>query len=549
MKNLKNLQISIFIMFLSTLLRTGYSAEVELIINSTTDGFSILNSGSTTISRFMASGLVGIGTSTPTDSILHVDGSSTVSFALKVDGTTTVTNGRFGVGTTTPATNLQVVGTVTATGFIGDGSQLTNIPTTVSAGSVVTSSFATGVSFVTTGTMSVAGGNFIVDTAGSMTASVIKSTGSVTASELHISGDLFIVDNAGSMTASVIKSTGSVTASEFHISGDSFIVDNAGSMTATVITSTGSVTVNTVDPAIIFDGSTASDTDFWMGVTADEGGDNDDLFQIGTGTVVGSAIALTIDESGYVGIGTTTPLARLDVTVDNNVTAFVIQNTGGTSDKRIFGMGPIDDKLLFSSYNDSFGYVRTVIYMDHDGFVGINNDTPVHALDVTGTAGLSSGTAWTNTSDSRVKDIHGNYEYGLDEIIRLRTVRFNFKEDNPLQLPSNREMIGIVAQEVQEIIPDAISKGEKGYLQLNIDPIHWAAVNAIGDLNEKLQKGFNLRDSKIDALEKENSALKLKINKLQDIQAENEAFRKRLTHVENIINSISSSVTVSIASN
>jgi hypothetical protein len=41
--------------------------------------------------------------------------------------------------------------------------------------------------------------------------------------------------------------------------------------------------------------------------------------------------------------------------------------------------------------------------------VGIGTTNPGHKLHVIGTAGLSTGTAWTNTSDIRLKDIHGPY--------------------------------------------------------------------------------------------------------------------------------------------
>ncbi|WP_347274017.1 hypothetical protein [Candidatus Kuenenia sp.] len=59
---------------------------------------------------------------------------------------------------------------------------------------ITASDLATNIDFITTGTMSVAGGNFVVDNAGSMTASVITTAGTLTASDnLNIdSGALFV---------------------------------------------------------------------------------------------------------------------------------------------------------------------------------------------------------------------------------------------------------------------------------------------------------------------------------------------------------------------
>jgi hypothetical protein len=141
-----------------------------------------------------------------------------------------------------------------------------------------------------------------------------------------------------------------------------------------------------------------------------------------------------------------------------------------------------------------------------------------YALQVTGTAGLSTSTAWTNFSDRRLKDVHGDYEYGLEEILKLHTVRFNYKKNNALKMPSDVPMIGFIAQEVKDVIPDAVHKASNGYYELNVDPIHWAVVNAIKELAAKVTSLFSHSEEqtrKIASLEAENKQLKTDVEELK----------------------------------
>ena len=125
------------------------------------------------------------------------------------------------------------------------------------------------------------------------------------------------------------------------------------------------------------------------------------------------------------------------------------------------------------------------------------------------------GSSWNVVSDNRLKNIQGPFEYGLDEICSLNPVRFNYKENNIFSLPSDQPHVGIVAQEVQKVIPDAISKTDDGFLTLNMDPVYMAMINAIKQQQKQI---INLQSEKqIDQQQhdKEIQLLKQEINELK----------------------------------
>lgn len=152
------------------------------------------------------------------------------------------------------------------------------------------------------------------------------------------------------------------------------------------------------------------------------------------------------------------------------------------------------------------------------GSMSIGTTSTTHKINVTGTAGLSTGTAWTNTSDIRLKDVHGDYEYGLKDVLKLHTIRFNYKKNNPLGLESNVPMTGFIAQEVQKVIPDAVKTRPDGYLELNVDPIHWAVVNSVKELYHKgkeVERMCTAQERRISSLEEKNKDLENKVRALE----------------------------------
>jgi hypothetical protein len=71
------------------------------------------------------------------------------------------------------------------------------------------------------------------------------------------------------------------------------------------------------DPGIILEPEDYSgDTDYWLAVMEDAGNDDNDIFQIGDGTSVGTNPFVTINTDGNVGVGETNPLTKLQVDGD-----------------------------------------------------------------------------------------------------------------------------------------------------------------------------------------------------------------------------------------
>lgn len=121
-----------------------------------------------------------------------------------------------------------------------------------------------------------------------------------------------------------------------------------------------------------------------------------------------------------------------------------------------------------------------------NGRVGIGTSAPDQLLSVNGDASKVGGGSWQTFSDERLKKINGSFDSGLKAVMRLQPLRYEYKPDNAMGLTSVGERIGVNAQAVQQVVPEAVTKNAQGYLMVNNDPIIWTMLNAIKEQQKEI---------------------------------------------------------------
>jgi len=257
---------------------------------------------------------------------------------------------------------------------------------------------------------------------------------------------------------------------------------------------------------------------------------------------------LTITNTGNVGIGTTTPNAKLDV----NGSAVLGSSTSGG-----LRVTSIDGLTVALSPSTPNGNVRITddsqqatrgITIANGGSLGIGTTTPGHRLHVGGTTGTLTGAVrfdsllglngyspngcapagqfwglcvggasggqsiWNNTSDARLKKNIITIPNALNKVMSLRGVYFDFKDlDGVYKTLPKGHQIGFIAQEVEPVLPEVVSTGGDGMKMMGYGSITALLTEAIKEQQKQLEAEKarnNQQQSEIEQLKKEVEQLK-----------------------------------------
>ena len=113
------------------------------------------------------------------------------------------------------------------------------------------------------------------------------------------------------------------------------------------------------------------------------------------------------------------------------------------------------------------------------------------------------------SSDIRLKNIAAPFNDGINFLSKLKVYNYVFKNDI-----SKISHVGVIAQDLKRIFPNAVSKDDKGYYQIRKEDMFFTAINSVKELYGRLAQLTNRIENyivRITALKKENIRLKAKL--------------------------------------
>jgi hypothetical protein len=134
----------------------------------------------------------------------------------------------------------------------------------------------------------------------------------------------------------------------------------------------------------------------------------------------------------------------------------------------------------FAIFTSNNGSNTEKMRVQWNGNVAIGTTDPEDfKIYINGTGFLNSS-AWTYSSDRRLKENINYIDSGLDIICKLKPARFDY-------IAGEKRQAGFIAQDVQEILPDIITKGAGGMLAMKTESIIPYLVRAIQEQQKEIE--------------------------------------------------------------
>ena len=193
-----------------------------------------------------------------------------------------------------------------------------------------------------------------------------------------------------------------------------------------------------------------------------------------------------------IGCGITTPTSATAARGDSQVIVGKFNDYAGSTCVHRFAVG---NGTSDTSRSTKFAVIGSGT---SNGQVAVNstNGCSFYTFFVNGSAAKPFGGSWSNSSDERLKTNIQNYTKSLSDIIQIQPRTFDYT--GAANHPTGSG-IGIIAQEIQSIFPETIhnftaklnendEEETTDLLGFQQDPLIFAAINAIKELNTKVEQ-------------------------------------------------------------
>lgn len=260
----------------------------------------------------------------------------------------------------------------------------------------------------------------------------------------------------------------------------------------------------------------------------------------GTGTLTVDAPMITggrfqVLDNGNVGIGVPSPSEKLHVdgnvivtynnsfqginSIGNNAILARVSPTTGiinyaeyatATNLNGFVLGSDDARVKGDIATDSLDFITNTssrMFINSSGNVGIATTSPSYKLDVVGDSRITSGSLGVgvapnatdgridasndivaySTSDQRLKENVTPIENALEKVKTLTGVKFDWKEETAHVHGYHGHDVGIIAQDVQAVLPEAVRTNESGYLSVRYEKMIALLIEANKELAARVE--------------------------------------------------------------
>lgn len=134
---------------------------------------------------------------------------------------------------------------------------------------------------------------------------------------------------------------------------------------------------------------------------------------------------------------------------------------------------------------------------------------------------------WLYSSDRRLKNVGDKFKGGLDELKKIDLFHYTYKKDE-----SKTPQVGVMAQDLQKVFPNAVTKGSDGYLRIRRDDMFYALINAVKELDNKILELAERVQHNTDSIIEMKKTINQQQKTIDELKSQNAEFEKRLEKIE-----------------